>query len=136
MRRSAIRGAAVLAVMSIALAVPAGEALATDCWLLDSPALERAQAEGRCQDVFARSAPPAGDRAAAKPAPASTAKAARRKPAKATSPKAAGAQPTLAASLERFFGRYKPARGSAGRAPAGGIDHLAYGRTERNPVQR
>lgn len=124
MRRLAARGAVVLAVFTVAFIAPgAGAARAADCWLLDEAALAQARAQGRCRDVFARAAPEA------KPAPARTAKAARRTPPSKPAP-------SLRARLERLVGSVKPDTAPPSHSTHGGIDHLAYGRTERTPVQR
>ncbi|WP_431856726.1 hypothetical protein [Azospirillum sp.] len=146
MRRRTMRGAAVLttfwAVFWAGLA--AGPARAADCLLLDGPELETARAEGRCQDVFARSAAvpaaPAVPAASATPAvpPAPAAKAAPAKPAKAprrTKAKAKKTQPSLATTLERAFNRLTTEPPVTVRR-RGGVDHLSYGRTEPNPVER
>ncbi|WP_448190150.1 hypothetical protein [Azospirillum sp. sgz301742] len=122
--RLAVCGAAALAVLTMACEAPAaGAARPADCWLLDEAALARAQAQGGCHDVFARGAPQQ-----AKPARARTAKPARRAASKAA--------PSPWASLERLMGRIKPDAGSTGQSRYGGIDHLAYGRPDRTPVQR
>ncbi|WP_146208728.1 hypothetical protein [Azospirillum sp. TSO22-1] len=104
----------------------AGPARAADCLLLDAPELEKARTEGRCQDVFARSAPAAKE-APAKPA--KPAKAPRRTKAKTK------AQPSLATTLEQLFNRVTTEPPVTVRR-RGGVDHLSYGRTEPNPVER
>lgn len=120
MRRLAVCGAAALVVLTAAFT-----ASAADCWLLDEAALAQAQTQGRCRDVFARNATPQA-KPEAKPDRARAAKAARRAPRKAP--------PSPWAELERLMGGIKP--DSTGQSRYGGIDHLAYGRAERTPVQR
>lgn len=120
-RRAAIRTFFLWAAFWAGLAV--GPAWAADCLLLDAPELEKARAEGRCQDVFARSAP------AAKAAPAKPAKTPHRPRAKAKAPS------SLAVTLEQLFNRITTEPPVAARR-RGGVDHLSYGRTEANPVER
>ncbi|HYH36809.1 MAG TPA: hypothetical protein VD860_01190 [Azospirillum sp.] len=132
MRRRAMRGAAVLGAFWVMSGVvfwaglAAGPARAADCLLLDAPELEKARAEGRCQDVFARSAHAAK---AAPAKPAKPAKAPRRTKTKAK------AQPSLGVTLERLFNQITTDPPVTGPR-RGGVDHLSYGRTEPNPVER
>lgn len=132
MRWLAARGAMILAVFTAAFIAPgAGAAGAADCWLLDEAALAHARAQGRCRDVFARAVPES------KPAPARPAKAARRTPpSNPASNRASNPAPSLRAWLERLVGSLKPDKVEPSRSTHGGTDHLAYGRTERTPVQR
>ena len=134
MRRMVVRGAVALAILTAALTVPAaGAARATDCWLLDQSALGKAQAQGRCRDVFARAAPDATP-----PGPGAAGKA--KAPRRASPPKVASrveSKTVRAPSLwERLLAGVKPAKGSSGSFGRGGIDHLAYGRADGAPAQR